>query len=186
MPEKDAVVESVPTQLRPAKANTIGRIIHKLLSSLEKEVILGVVVLFVMMMLTVSDVIGRYFFNHPIQGTNEITGLSLALVAASALSYSQIKKGHIRVDIITNRLSPKGKIILEIIAYFFCLVGSAVITWQTFIRGTTYIFATRGNVTETLGIPFFPFMLIVALGFFLLAIVSLVDFIRSLVKVVGK
>jgi TRAP-type C4-dicarboxylate transport system permease small subunit len=171
-----------PLQKPPVSANAFKRASDKLMSALEQGSILGAVCLTLMMLLTVSDVAGRYFFNHPIQGTNEITGLLLVLVASSALAYSQIKKGHIRVDIISGRLSPRGQIILDAIAYFFCLFGSALITWQTFVRAGVYIVSRRP--TETLSIPFFPFMLVLGLGFFFLAVVSLIDFLRSLAKVV--
>jgi TRAP-type C4-dicarboxylate transport system permease small subunit len=186
MREEDAVAKRAPVKEPAANVRVNRSAVDKLLSVLEKESILGMVVLFAMMMLTVVDVVGRYFFNRPVQGTNEITGLLLVLVAASALAFSQIKKGHIRVDLITGRLSPRGQMILDAIAYLFCLFGSALITWQTVLRGISYMQATRGNLTETLNIPFFPFMLILGLGFFLLAVVALIDFIRSLVKAVKK
>jgi TRAP-type transport system small permease protein len=184
MPEESAGVKPVPVKEPQINTHPSGSMVDKLLSVLEKESLLGMVILFAMMLLTVADVVGRYFFNRPVQGTNEVTGLLLVLVAASALAYSQIKKGHIRVDLISSRLSPRGQLVLDVIAYFFCLFGSALITWQTTLRGLTYLHATRGNLTETLAIPFSPFMLILALGFLLLSIVSLIDFIRSLVKVV--
>lgn len=184
MNEEDTGLKPVTSRVQNVNTNIFERIADKLLSALEKEFIAGSLVLFGMMMLTVSDVAGRYFFNHPVQGTNEVTGLLLVCVAAAALAYGQIRKGHIRVDLITGRLPPRARAILDAIAYLFCLFGSALITWQTSVRAVTYMFATRGNLTETLSIPFFPFMFILALGFFLLAIVSLIDFIRAMVKVV--
>ncbi len=102
MHKEDTGVRPPPVKEPQVNTNTSGRRVDKLLSVLEKESLLGMVILFVMMMLTVADVVGRYFFNHPVQGTNEITGLLLVLVAASALAFSQIKKGHIRVDLITQ------------------------------------------------------------------------------------
>jgi TRAP-type C4-dicarboxylate transport system permease small subunit len=168
----------------PEKRNVFQLVANKLMAALEKGSIVGEVFLFIMMILTVADVAGRYFFNRPLQGTNELTGLSLVCVAASALAYSQIKKGHIRVDLISGRLSPRGQNILDAIAYLFCLFASVLITWQTFVRAASYIVSKRA--TETLVIPFFPFMLLLGLGFFFLALVSLVDLIKSLAKVVAK
>jgi TRAP-type C4-dicarboxylate transport system permease small subunit len=186
MREDNASVKPAPAKEPQVDTHPSGRWVDKLLSALEKESLLGMVILFIMMLLTAADVVGRYFFNSPVQGTNEITGLLLVLVAASALAFSQIKKGHIRVDLITSRLSPRGQLILDAVAYAFCLFGSALITWQTSLRGFSYLQMTRGNLTETLGIPFYPFMLILGVGFFLLAVVSLIDLIRTLVKVVGR
>jgi TRAP-type C4-dicarboxylate transport system permease small subunit len=186
MHQEDAGVKSPTTKGQTPRMNVFQIVAHKLFSGLEKQSIVGAIVLFIMMLLTVGDVVGRYFFKRPIQGAHEITGLLLVCLAACALAYSQIKKGHIRVDLITERLPPKGRQIIDVVAYLFCLFASSLITWQTLIRAGDYFFATRGNLTEVLGIPFFPFLLITGLGFFCLALVSLVDFIQSVIKVIRE
>jgi TRAP-type C4-dicarboxylate transport system permease small subunit len=168
------------------RRNVFQLVAYKLFSGLEKQSIVGAIILFIMMLLTVGDVGGRYFFKSPIQGAHEITGLLLVCIAACALAYSQIKKGHIRVDLITERLSPKGRQIVDVVAYLFCVFASSLITWQTLIRARDYFFSTRGNLTEVLGIPFFPFMVILGLGFLSLTLVSLVDLIRTIAKVIKE
>jgi TRAP-type C4-dicarboxylate transport system permease small subunit len=182
-PEQTASKPDTPPG-QQEKMNTFQLVAHKLFKGLEKQSLVGAIILFFMMILTVGDVVGRYFFKAPIQGTHEITGLLLVCVAACALAYSQIMKGHIRVDLITDRLSPKGRQIIDVIAYLFCVFASLLITWQTLIRARDYFYSTKGNLTETLSIPFFPFLLILGLGFLTLTLVSLVDLIRSIVKVI--
>jgi TRAP-type C4-dicarboxylate transport system permease small subunit len=186
MPQEDAGGKPNPAPKQPARMNVFQLVAYKLFNGLEKQSIVGAIVLFIMMLLTVGDVAGRYFFKAPIQGTHEITGLLLVCVSACALAYSQIKKGHIRVDLITERLSLKGRLIVDVVAYLFCVFASSLITIQTLARAREYFFSTRGNLTETLGIPFFPFLLILGLGFLSLTLVSLVDLIRSIVKVIRE
>lgn len=93
MHQEDAGVKPHITPGQPVRMNIFQLVAHKLFSGLEKQSIVGAVVLFIMMLLTVGDVAGRYFFKRPIQGTHEITGLLLVCVAACALAYSQIKRG---------------------------------------------------------------------------------------------
>ena len=186
MRKEDTGVDPAPAAGPPGSTTIFQLLVRKLFSALEKESIVGAVILFIMMLLTVADVVGRYFFKSPVQGALELTGLLLVCVASCALAYSQIKKGHIRVELITERLPEKARAILDVVAYFFCLFGSSMITWQTLIRAREYLLATRGNLTETLSIPLFPFLTLLGLGFLALALVSLVDFIQSLGKLIRK
>jgi TRAP-type C4-dicarboxylate transport system permease small subunit len=176
-------IKPAPTSGRSAKATGFEVVESKLKSVFEKIFLAGCVILFVMMMVTVADVVGRYL-RHPILGADELVGLLMVCLAATALAYCHIHKGHIRLQLLTERLPVKTQIALDIVAYFFCLFGSVLITWRTLVRAQAYLVATRGQVTQIMGIPFFPFILVLGLGFLCLAIVSLVDMISSIIKVV--
>src|SRR4030042_391852 len=67
-----------------------------------------------MMLLTVADVVGRYFFNRPIRGAYELVGFLLVWAGSWGMGYCQIKRGHIRVDFIMQRLSQKNQAIMTI------------------------------------------------------------------------
>jgi TRAP-type C4-dicarboxylate transport system permease small subunit len=165
------------------KVKTVRRFEDRLKSAIEKIFIAGAVVLFIMMMLTVSDVVGRYFFGKPIMGVDELVGLSLVCLVAVSLAYCQLQKGHIRIELLNEHLPSKAQVALDVVAYLFSLSGACLISWQTLDRAMAYLFATRGQMTQIMGIPYFPFVLVLGLGFFLLAIASLIDFINSIVKV---
>ncbi|MFX0202441.1 MAG: TRAP transporter small permease subunit, partial [Candidatus Hodarchaeota archaeon] len=64
----------------------------------------GAVVLAVMMFLTASDVTLRQF-KLPIIGTDDITAFLMAILISFGLAYCTIKKGHVQVDFIVERLS---------------------------------------------------------------------------------
>ncbi len=175
--------KSASPQEHPVEIGGFGIVESKLKTVIDRIFIAGCVVLFVMMMATVADVVGRYL-RHPILGVDELVGLLMVCLASTALAYCHIHKGHIRLQLLTERLPPKAQIALDIVAYFFCLFGSVLITWRTLVRSQAYMVATRGQETQIMGIPFFPFLLVLGLGFLLLAIVSLVDLINSIIKVV--
>ena len=144
------------------------------------------VALFGMMMVTVADVIGRYFFASPIKGAWELTGFLLICAGPWAMAYCQLKKGHIRVDFIQKRLPEKVQAILT---SFACLVGLAAFSamcWRSILLTQYYFTITRGNATDTLHIPIYPFALMLAIGAGMLALVLLVDLINSLAEVKRK
>ncbi len=73
-------------------ANLIERFVFPIIRLTNK---VGLFILFMMMLLTVADVIGRYFFNFPIAGTFELTEVMLSLLVFFSIAYTQIHKGHI-------------------------------------------------------------------------------------------
>ena len=60
--------------------------------------------IFILMVLTVIDVIGRYFFNQPLKGNVEISRLLLMVSMLLPIAYIQRRGEHIGVDILTDWL----------------------------------------------------------------------------------
>ncbi len=52
--------------------------------------------------LTFVDVIGRYFFNRPVNGAQEIIEILLGMTIFTALPVVTMREGHITVDFIQN------------------------------------------------------------------------------------
>jgi TRAP-type C4-dicarboxylate transport system permease small subunit len=66
-----------------------------------------------MMLLTSVDVFMRYLFNHPITGTYDLVGLLGAVLAAFAMPYTMLKKGHVAVEILVQSLSRGKQLIVK-------------------------------------------------------------------------
>ncbi|MFC4557922.1 TRAP transporter small permease [Virgibacillus kekensis] len=84
--------------------------------------------LFAMMVLVSSDAIGRYFFNSPIVGTYEFVEMYLMMITIF-LSMSYVMKigGHIRLDIVIDRLAKSVQMKLN---FFYYLIAAV---WMFFI-----------------------------------------------------
>ena len=148
--------------------------------------IIAASVLCIMMLLTVADVFGRYFFLSPIKGGWELTGLLLIPAATWGMEQCQINKHHIRVRLCLDRFSPKVQEIFDSIAYLIGLGIFSFLSWQKFLFTLDYILVPVGGTTEILGMPFFPFTSILAIGAGMMAVILLLDFLHSLAKVVSK
>ncbi|WP_354410143.1 TRAP transporter small permease [Marinobacterium sp. MBR-111] len=61
--------------------------------------------MFLMMALTLVDVMGRYLFSMPVTGAFEVTELMLAAVIFLGLPLVTAEGGHIAVDILDSALS---------------------------------------------------------------------------------
>jgi TRAP-type C4-dicarboxylate transport system permease small subunit len=148
--------------------------------------VIAAVVLSFMMLLTVADVIGRYFFNRPIKGTWELVGLLLVIAGSWGLAYCQVQKAHISVSIITDRFSRRGRGLMLSLAALIGLFGFSLISRQTFLLAKKYVEMTRGDVTDTLALPFSPFVFALCIGTGMMALMLLVDFFRYIYEVIRK
>jgi TRAP-type C4-dicarboxylate transport system permease small subunit len=148
--------------------------------------IIAAVVLAVMMMLTVADVCGRYFFNRPIKGTWEIIGLLLVCAGSWGLGYCQMQKSHISVTVLLERFSPRGQAIIRSLAYLIGLVGFSLLCWRVLLLAQRYFTTMKSYVTDTLEIPYSPFMLLLSIGAGIMALMLIVELVHSLTEVVRK
>jgi TRAP-type C4-dicarboxylate transport system permease small subunit len=137
----------------------------------------GLILVF-MVLLTCANIVFRMFW-VPVSGTYELMGFSGALLTAFALAYTQIKKGHIAVDVLVNIFPPKTRWVLAAINNAMCFVFFILAGWQLAIKANTL--RTTGEVTETLRIIYYPFTYAVALGCVVLALILLTDFLRQLI-----
>jgi len=65
--------------------------------------------------IVVLEVVMRYVFNNSQNWSPELSGMLLATITAMGWAYVHRHSGHVRVDIIYNFLSPRGKAVLNVI-----------------------------------------------------------------------
>lgn len=149
----------------------------------------GYWVLFVLMFLTVGDVIGRYLAGKipgfsPIPGTFELTEFALVVVVFAAIGYTQVCGEHISIDVLTSHFPKRVQAILNSIMYLLCIGGFALIAWQSLVYAGRLI--EGHNISGTLSIPVYPFLIIVAIGSIIYCLALLVSFLKNLAKAVKR
>jgi len=107
--------------------------------------------LFLLMLLTVVDVGGRYLFNDAVDGAVEITQIGLAIIVFAEMPVVTWRGGHILVDLLDHIMGPKLVRLFSMFAAFaistsFYVVGVRI--WQLGERKLR-----RGEVTEYLELP---------------------------------
>jgi TRAP-type C4-dicarboxylate transport system permease small subunit len=145
--------------------------------------VIAAIVLGFMMLNTVGDVVGRYFFLKPIEGTYELVGISLVIAGSLGLGFCQLNKANIRISVICDLLSSRTQNIIYVVAYLICAAASGGIAWQGWLRGWDYIYKELGGTTVTLGLPYWPFMLLLSIGFGWVCLIFLIDFYLTFVEV---
>ena len=153
----------------PWKGDAVGRTLVTLARGLSW---IGGGVLIAMMVLSVVSVVGRKFFDAPVQGDFELVQLGCAICVACFLPWCQIEKGHVIVDFFTLHATPRTKAWLDALGALLLAACSTLIAWRLAL-GTLSVWTTQ-ETTMILGAPVWigyaplvpAFALLAATGFY--------------------
>ena len=155
---------------------------------LEKSVrllaLVGGFVLLGIMCLIVYSVFMRRVFNAPPLGVYDTAEVMLIPVVAFALAYTGLTKGHIAVDVISVLASPKFVSRNDTIILFTCACLMGLLTWEC-INLVFHSIAVN-EVTQMVEIPYYPFVIMLALGAAMFTLVLFVQTWNSFREVIGK
>jgi TRAP-type C4-dicarboxylate transport system permease small subunit len=129
-----------------------------------------------MILLTCTDVSMRYFFNRPIAGTYDIVSLMGAVVAAFAMPYTMMMKGHVAVDLLVRTLSDRKRLVIETVTHVVGILLFLIVAWQCFALAIDM--KAAGEVTPTLLLPFYPIVYCMSVCFVMLCVTILVNLLN--------
>ena len=129
-------------------------------------------------MLSVSaDVILRSTMNRPIVWVNEGTEYALLYITFLGAAWLMRREGHVRVDIVLNRLEPRTQAIINTVTSVILIIICFLLVWYG-TRVTLDNFERGILSVRYYELPKFIFLAVIPLG-------SLLLFIESLKKTFG-
>lgn len=142
--------------------------------------ILSVLALFIMVMITNLDILGRLFFKHGVNGALEMNEFMLVAAGFLGLAHAQSKKAHVQLDLFYNRLNREWKFVVSTISYilvlafnvFFLVVSVAKAIEMTRIVEVDW----AGNIL----IPVWPVRWLVPIGICCFCLQVAIDLGRNL------
>jgi TRAP-type C4-dicarboxylate transport system permease small subunit len=162
------------------RALRVGNVVGGLMGLLKRinewlsEVFLWIGGIALVVMTAVSCInVGLRMVATPMAGIYDLVCYLGALVAAFPLAYTQLKKGHIAVDIVSSLLPVVVRRTAVGISYVLGMVFFGVAAWKLASLGG--ILRQAGEVSETLKMPFWPFTYAVAVSCGLMVLCLLVD-----------
>jgi len=138
--------------------------------------------IFLLMSLVISNVILR-FFGSPVRGTVEWVEFLTAMVIGLSLSYCAVQGGHIAVGLLVDKLERKMQLVISIFINLVSFLFLLIVFW----RIISYADSIRraGQVSLTTGTPYYPFIIIIAIGFLAYSLIIMADLLDDL-KVVQR
>ena len=119
-------------------------------------------VLFLMMLLTVADVVLRATLNKPIIGATEIAEQMMVAIVFLGLGWCALQGKQIRVDLFASHYSPGTQRVVDLAVYFVGLILVAIMCWRTFLATLTV--QQLGITCAYIGVPKYPFYALAAFG----------------------
>ena len=139
--------------------------------------VLSAALLSILAMFVIIDVIVRAA-GVSTYGFYEITILMMVAYVLSGLAFTQSKKAHIWLDILSSRLSSKMQEVLKCLALFLGLGFSILFTWQLVLL--THSFLVKGTFYHGMvPLPYWPAYVVTCLGLILFVIILIADFTQS-------
>ena len=151
----------------------LNKVIYKVATVMD---VLGGVVLTLMMLITVTDVILR-FFGRPITGTYELVFLGGAVVVGCAIPMTSWEGGHVNVDLLLECLTGVTRKVTLVFTRLCGIVFFFFLGWNLFAQGLDLY--VRHEVSLTLHVPYYPVAYILGVCAFVECLVLLSDLVRA-------
>jgi TRAP-type C4-dicarboxylate transport system permease small subunit len=146
-------------------------------------ILIGGIGLLLAMAIGVADVIGTYL-GSPVPGAYEFTESAMVLVVFGGLTYAQIRRKHIRVELLYMHVRPRLQSAMDIIADLAAILFVVLLLWQS-IGEAQYSWDINEATSGLIRFPLYParFVLIFGAGLFLVQLVlDLIDDVQRLVQ----
>jgi len=141
---------------------------------------LSALCLFSIMILTVVEVIGRYLFNAPIFGRQDIAQILLALSIFLAFPVVTLRGEQIDVDLLDGLFSERAAIWRDRLIAVLVAVSLLTMGYWLFARAEKVM--SRGITTELLFLPKFPLIYFIAIVVTATGLLLAVQCVTSMVK----
>lgn len=130
--------------------------------------LLGGVVIFLLVLLATSNVLGRWLFSLPISGYIDWVEQAMAFFAFLGLAYTQREGGHIRMDMLVAHLHGRWLWFTELISTLLMLGITLVLIYGSYLH--FWRAYTIGDSSLDINLPTWPAKLVVPVALTVLAL----------------
>jgi TRAP-type C4-dicarboxylate transport system permease small subunit len=110
--------------------------------------------LFFLMLVTCIDVAGRYGFNAPLPGANEITELTMGVLVFAALPLVTARSEHITISLLDGLFKGRVKQLQQIAIGLISLTVLAIMSGRLWLKGDEL--ASYSDTSSYLQVPLAP------------------------------
>ena len=134
-----------------------------------------------LVMVIVYEVVMRYVFNSPTMWAYETSVMLGGTVYVMGWAYVHRHHGHVRVDVLYSRFSPRRKAIIDVICALLFLFPLLIVLLDASASFMRHAWSVNERLIVTYWMPpAAPFRTIVMIGLSLFALQSVAQFIRDL------
>lgn len=136
----------------------------------------------VAMFLGTIEVVGTQLLKTPVPGALELTESTMVLIVFGALAYAQIRRNHIRVELIYTNMGPRVQAAMDVFANLAAMVFFGLLLWQSY-HEAVYSLQIGEATVGLIRFPLFPARLILSVGTALLLLQLVLDTIVDIRRI---
>lgn len=147
--------------------------------------VLGGIGMMIAMFLGTGDVVGTQFFGWPIPGAKEMTESTMVLIVFGCLTYAQIRRGHIRVELVYTHVGPRVQAAMDVLSDLGAMVFFGLLCWQAIGEGLMSWRIREADV-GLIRFPLYPARWILVIGTGLVIVQLWLDLFHDIQRMKGR
>lgn len=148
--------------------STLSRIDQYLFKFESWLTLLGGIVIFLLVLLATTNVLGRWFFSLPITGYIDWVEQAMAFFAFLGIAYTQREGGHIRMDMLVGNIHGRLLWVVEFISTLLMFGITLVLIYGTYLH---FLRAYQiGDSSSDIDLPIWPSKLVIPFALTVLAL----------------
>jgi TRAP-type C4-dicarboxylate transport system permease small subunit len=140
---------------------------------------LAAIVLVLIVLIVVANIVLRAF-DTAIAGAYDLIVILTPVAISLSIAYCAVKDGHVAVGMLVERFPKKVQNIIDFVIGSITIVTLLMVTWYVVMHADKM--RQNHEVTTTILIPYAPFIIIIAVGVAMLALVVLGKVLNLFVK----
>jgi len=134
------------------------------------------------MFLGVADIVGTQVLSIPVPGPRELTESTMVLIVFGALTYAQIRRAHIRVELVYIRMGPRTQAAMDVFTDLCALIFFSLMMWQAW-NEALYSMDIGEATVGLIRFPLWPARIVLVVGCGLLVVRLILDLLIDLGRV---
>ncbi len=134
------------------------------------------------MFLGVADIVGTQVLLIPVPGPRELTESTMVLIVFGALAYAQIRRAHIRVELLYLKMPPRGRAVMDVITDLAAIAFFGLILSEA-ISEAQYSYQIKEATTGLIRFPLWPARFTLVAGCSLMILQLCLHLIQDLIRI---
>ena len=139
----------------------------------------------IMAVISAGNAVVRFIFNYSSNGLLEIQWYLFAAVFLLCSPYTLQKNEHVRIDVLSGKLSPRGLAVIDIIGTLFFLLPMVVLVLYLSIPLVAESYKINEYSANAGGLIRWPVKILLPIGFTLLALQGVSELIKRVAFLMG-
>lgn len=140
----------------------------------------------IMTIISASNAVVRFAFNYSSNGLLEIQWYLFAAIFLLCSPYTLQKNEHVRIDVLSGKLSPRGLAVIDIIGSLFFLLPMVVMVLYLSLPLIVESIKINEMSANAGGLIRWPVKILLPIGFTLLALQGVSELIKRIAFLAGR